>query len=102
LGVSCSFPRVVHASVCFESPQRPFTISIIVGNDQGLRAAWSGPSHLNYGELPEIEIAIEIEKAWNLDFDGEFDFDFDKTICLRLPWQLRYKGQCDLVQIRSF
>jgi len=38
----------------------------------------SGQSHLCYCDLSEIGIAIEIEKVWRLDFDG--DFDFDKAI----------------------
>jgi hypothetical protein len=33
----------------------------------------------------EIEIAIEIENVWELDFDADPDFDFDKTGYLRSP-----------------
>jgi len=51
-----------------------------------------GQSHLYSCDLSEIEIAIEIKKAWDLDSGPDFDsdpdtdtdLDFDETIYMRL------------------
>jgi hypothetical protein len=63
---------------------RPFRKKEKVNRKRPVNAP-TGRTHLYYCGLSEIEIeiAIEIEKAWELVSGHEFDFD--ETIYMRLP-----------------